>query len=487
MQVGSNLADTIRYGLNWAQERSKRASQMKGVKRWRTPSYTLSVPSKKLTSTHPAYKNPDTLKKKFENLRRRLATHELQASPEDIKNLDISQYLSWQPATYNQEIGERNPDITEFIHNVNRRFDIDAERSKQEKIAERLSEIPKLSTDELYRRKRKEQIAKLNADRISQMRSKTDPVQNLALPGDNYLSPADENLIIYAAELASLAYDPLADITQRIPSIEDVVPITDLTREPMAIQDGFVAYDAQRRLFDIVFKGTNNMQDVLTDVNTFKITNLSAYNGLDLMVPISGHGGFIQRFINLSGEVMRALDAMYVLADETDKIHPEILITGHSLGGALATVAAFVIGQVIPSAQIHLITFESPRVFTKDTLDKFLSNARTKQIEESAIRISARNDIVPNVPPYDLGFRHVGRNYYIEKPYGATIIGALTGDQGMYHSMSNVSRALQEYAGLANKAEKNKYLPLTQGRGKIKRSSAKMKAKMAYVRSFKKH
>lgn len=487
MQVGSNISDTIRYGLNWAHERSKRASQMKGVKRWRTPSYTVSVPTQKLISTHPLYKDPDKLRKGFDDLRRRLAKQDLQASPEYFKSLDMSRYLAWKPTTLNREIGERNPDISEFIHGVNQRFDIDADRTKQEKAAARLSDIQELSPARLRRMKMKEQIAKFNADRISQLRSKTDPVQNLALPGDNYLSPDDENLLLYAAELALLAYEPLADVKERIPSINEVLPITDLTREPVAIQDGFVAFDEQKRLFDIVFKGTDNMQDVITDANTFKITNITAFNGADLMVPLSGHGGFIQRFINLSGEIMRALDTLYVLADESEKLHPQILITGHSLGGALASVAAFVFGQIIPSAVIHLITFESPRVFTKDTLDNLLSNARTKQIEETAIRISARNDIVPNLPPYNLGFRHVGRNYYIEKPYGTTIVGALLGDKGMYHSMTNVFKAIQEYIGISDKLEKNKYLPLTQGRGKVKRSSAAMKARMAYVRSFKRH
>ncbi|MFM7365811.1 MAG: lipase family protein [Cuspidothrix sp.] len=68
----------------------------------------------------------------------------------------------------------------------------------------------------------------------------------------------------------------------------------------------------------------------------------------------------------------------------------QICLTGHSLGGALATLAAYRLINTFPVNSVY--TFGSPRVGDKD----FRS-----QYKITHFRFENRNDIVPHVPPYD--------------------------------------------------------------------------------------
>ena len=85
---------------------------------------------------------------------------------------------------------------------------------------------------------------------------------------------------------------------------------------------------------------------------------------------------------------------------EQDKIPKSIYVTGHSLGGALATISALHLAQFLKldlsreetESRIFLYTFASPRVgnqkFAEECSQKF-----------RAYRIANSEDIVPGVPP----------------------------------------------------------------------------------------
>lgn len=81
----------------------------------------------------------------------------------------------------------------------------------------------------------------------------------------------------------------------------------------------------------------------------------------------------------------------------------ELWVTGHSLGGAMASVAATTISKLgyVSSDKIKLITFGEPRVGNADyvtVLDNLLSYV---------FRIVHAHDIVPHLPPMGLlGYTH---------------------------------------------------------------------------------
>jgi len=124
---------------------------------------------------------------------------------------------------------------------------------------------------------------------------------------------------------------------------------------------GFVGWAPGHDEIVLAFRGTSvygspsaTFQNMATDID--ESTEVLAGNKHWRV-----HEGFHQGYLGLRSHVLRALEKLR-------KTHPNapILVTGHSLGAALATVAAadlvLVKGMV---GQVQLFSFGSPRVFNK--------------------------------------------------------------------------------------------------------------------------
>ena len=87
-----------------------------------------------------------------------------------------------------------------------------------------------------------------------------------------------------------------------------------------------------------------------------------------------------------------------------------ILFTGHSLGGAVATLFAFDICYYNLPYQIYsLITFGSPRV-GNDAFSNYMSNC-----EIDSTRVTHYYDIVPHVPEEFLGYEHITQEVWYDE------------------------------------------------------------------------
>ena len=102
-------------------------------------------------------------------------------------------------------------------------------------------------------------------------------------------------------------------------------------------------------------------------------------------------------------------DSLGQIWDEVEEyllaIDSPVLYTGHSLGAALATLAA-ARSKRLPQA---VYTFGSPRVGNVQFAHS-LSNIRI-------YRVVNRRDVVTTVPPAWLGFRHVGEVHHMTRPH----------------------------------------------------------------------
>ncbi|KAL8778747.1 MAG: hypothetical protein Q9213_007260, partial [Squamulea squamosa] len=93
------------------------------------------------------------------------------------------------------------------------------------------------------------------------------------------------------------------------------------------------------------------------------------------------------------------------------KRHPSyrIIVTGHSLGGAIATIAAAELRRIDDhfARETELYTFGSPRIANKEAA-RWLS-------EQSPYswRITNENDLVPRLPPREIGYHHMEPEYWI--------------------------------------------------------------------------
>jgi triacylglycerol lipase len=89
--------------------------------------------------------------------------------------------------------------------------------------------------------------------------------------------------------------------------------------------------------------------------------------------------------------------------------HQELWITGHSLGGSLATLAALTLVTQDQSVQ-GVYTFGAPRVGDAD----FAANYN-QQLQAKTLRLVNHRDMVPRVPPLQWGYQHVGQMVYFDQ------------------------------------------------------------------------
>ncbi|XGW25347.1 hypothetical protein V3C99_006628 [Haemonchus contortus] len=103
--------------------------------------------------------------------------------------------------------------------------------------------------------------------------------------------------------------------------------------------------------------------------------------------------------------------------DELRSMYPtyEIWVTGHSLGGALASLAASYIIDVeqVPAATIKLVTFGQPR-----TGNVGYAKAHDRQMVYS-FRVVHWKDVIPHVPPeFFMGYYHHKSEAFYEADMG---------------------------------------------------------------------
>jgi len=184
------------------------------------------------------------------------------------------------------------------------------------------------------------------------------------------LASADPAMVdLISAELSRLAYAPLPRIEEELGRIGLSILARLESRRlfPAAGVDGFVCRDPRSGTLFAVFRGTEsgNVDDLLANL---------AFDPVEWRPGRIVHRGYALTFDELRGPLGEWLDAPRGRA----------IATGHSLGGALATLCA----ADFPA--VELVTFGAPRVGT----DSLALGPR-----QPVRRYVHCCDIVPRVPP----------------------------------------------------------------------------------------
>lgn len=90
-----------------------------------------------------------------------------------------------------------------------------------------------------------------------------------------------------------------------------------------------------------------------------------------------------------------------------------VVVVGHSLGGAVAAVAAAEIRNSATAPPADLYTYGAPRI-----APPALSDYITNQNRGGNFRVTHSDDPVPRLPPRALGFVHLSPEYYIDAGTG---------------------------------------------------------------------
>lgn len=171
---------------------------------------------------------------------------------------------------------------------------------------------------------------------------------------------------------------------------------TDLLESPIYIENDKSSNDGQAFIGKLsetdaclIFRGTESMRDWLTDLNIVRVR--MDIRGVPDNERPKVHAGFLRQYRTLDQQIISTLREM---SPQT------IFIAGHSLGGALATIASVALKAEFPKSQICCYTFGSPRV----------GNAKFATMFEQSVHVSERfadqNDPVPTTP-FSWRFMHV--------------------------------------------------------------------------------
>jgi len=164
----------------------------------------------------------------------------------------------------------------------------------------------------------------------------------------------------------------------------------------------------------IAFRGTepNEWNDIKADMNAQKALAETVGHV---------HRGFKQEVDDLWPQLEE------MLLSHKKNLSKKLWFTGHSLGGAMASICA---GRCLLShidthpEQVH--TFGSPRVGTK----RYINHAKVDYL-----RWVNNNDIVPRSPPAWLGYRHAGQEMYLDA-------------QGKLKTLNRIERRADMWRGL---------------------------------------
>jgi triacylglycerol lipase len=176
-----------------------------------------------------------------------------------------------------------------------------------------------------------------------------------------------------------------------------------------------------QRIAILAFRGTEkDYIDILTDIIILRNKLPDVEDKEYGEGPLFAHAGFLRAFQAVWGSALPESicglmqDSAWIgPRGVSDIIHEKIrhhqiplFVTGHSLGGAIATLAAY--HAVTHHPDIYLYTFGSPRV-----TNRLLGQKVSTVLQGRSYRCVHGDDIVPRVPPL-LNYTHVHELVYFD-------------------------------------------------------------------------
>lgn len=201
--------------------------------------------------------------------------------------------------------------------------------------------------------------------------------------------------------LANLAYEGNRDsIKASLKEQNLTLDEYDFRNEENSV-DGFIAYDQEKAI--LVFAGSEDLKDWKNNAKTWSEPIDDKACGKQMRF----HSGFNDAIVPVINDNDAALlSHMAKLQSQGKKIY----VTGHSLGGAFATISAYRLETAAKSVKLSgVYTFGQP--FTGD--DDFQA-CYNEKLKENTFRFVSDKDIVPKTR-VDSSYRHVGNYLFFDE------------------------------------------------------------------------
>ncbi|OIW30011.1 lipase [Coniochaeta ligniaria NRRL 30616] len=156
---------------------------------------------------------------------------------------------------------------------------------------------------------------------------------------------------------------------------------------------GLIAVDPTTKQIVVTFRGSKSVRNWISNI-VFAFSDCSLVSGCQV------HTGFSAAW----GEVSSAVTSGVAAAKKANPGYA-VVATGHSLGGAVATLAAAYLRA--SGTAVDLYTYGSPRVGN----DAFAGYVSAQSGLE--VRVTHLDDPVPRLPPLLFGYRHTSPEYWL--------------------------------------------------------------------------
>jgi len=167
---------------------------------------------------------------------------------------------------------------------------------------------------------------------------------------------------------------------------------------------GYVGYNSAHNEIVVSFRGTDpvSLQNWISDL-TFGKTNLDFMGTTGVQV----HSGFLAAYQNVADATQAAVSSL-----RSQYPSATVYFTGHSLGGALTTLATLdaVVSWGVDGGHIGHITFGSPRVGDSNFATLFTQKVGAN----NHLRLVNDADVVPHLPMEMMGFHHISTEVWLK-------------------------------------------------------------------------
>ncbi|KAJ5649215.1 Lipase class 3 [Penicillium longicatenatum] len=167
---------------------------------------------------------------------------------------------------------------------------------------------------------------------------------------------------------------------------------------------GFLVVDETNDLIVLSFRGSTDISNWVANLDFVFNDDSGLCTGCDV------HSGFWKAWETVADDVTAKIDS-------AQSTYPgyQLVVTGHSLGGALAALA----GTALRNAgyTLDLYTYGQPRV-GNDALAEYMTS------QGSLWRTTHTDDIVPRIPPELFGYAHASPEYWITSADDVTVTDA---------------------------------------------------------------